>query len=504
MYSCPSCASHSVVKKGSYYNRTEAVNKQRYKCKDCEFQFSVEIPKTDESYSNLNKKRYVITSCHNDTRINEDFYEALNLYCEVNDAQLIVLRTKYKLLDDIKESYNVPSELILAHNLTLADNIKIFGGLNLMPTLVSPLSGLDTLSAGYTCIFGHPTVQLKTLPVNADQHPIIMTTTGSISYPNNSDTKTGQKADYSHTFGAVILEMDNEVFHIRRVEADDTGGFYDLDKYYADDLNVTEGHRIDAIVLGDVHVDVADPVVIDATFNYRNSIINTLKPKKVVFHDLLDFNQLQSHHNKNNYLKRFQKYIRGEDDITKELEKTVQFLVDHTPDFVEENIIVSSNHIDHLDKFLNLADIKNDYKNSIIYHFLMYGMLVAIQNGEDTNAFKLFFNHYCDNKQVKEKTKFLGREDSYFVHDILVSNHGDVGLGGSRFSPTQSRRFPHKMITGHSHQIFIEGGLYVAGTCTGKLDYASGVPSAWVNSHVIVYPNGKRTHINIIRGKWKL
>jgi hypothetical protein len=145
MYNCPSCSSPNINKRGAYYNRTEAVNKQRYGCKECKFQFSVEIPKTSESTSNLNKKRYVITSCQNDTRINEDFYHALNNYCEVNDAQLIVLRTKYKLVDDIKESYNVPSELILAHNLTLADNIKIFGGLNLMPTLVSTLTGLDTL-----------------------------------------------------------------------------------------------------------------------------------------------------------------------------------------------------------------------------------------------------------------------------------------------------------------------------------------------------------------------
>jgi hypothetical protein len=504
MHSCPSCQSTNIIRRGTYYNKTDDVDKQRLSCNDCETHFSVELPKIEqEPIAYSGNKRYVITSCQNDTLINKDFYQSLLTYCEHNDAQLMVLRVKYKIEDADDANYLVNPEYILKHNIIIADKIKVFGGLSLMPTLVSPLSGMDTFSAGYTCVFGHTTYQMRSLPVLSDQHPIIMTTTGSISLPNNSDTKTGQKADYNHSFSALVIEVEKDAFHMRIVTADDTGGFYDLTKYYSQS-DVSDGHRIDALVLGDVHVDVADKGVIAATYSNPDSVVNTLKPRKVVLHDLLDFHQLGSHHNRNNYLKRYSMYVSGNDDVEAELRRTMQFVIDNTPDFVEENLVVSANHLDHLEHFLNSTDIKNDYKNSVIYHFLMYKMLIAINNNRNVNAFQLFFEDFCEDDIVKAKTKFLGREESYFIHGILISSHGDKGLNGSRFSPTQSKKFPHPMIVGHAHSICVEQNLFVAGTCTGKLDYAAGSPSGWVNSHVVIYPNGTRTHINIIHKKWRM
>jgi hypothetical protein len=514
MQNCIKCLSPNIRKRGTYLNNTTQENKQRYSCNDCKSSWSVVIGEENLSfdlkaeqiqatYNFSNKNRYVITSCQNDTKINKDFYDTLKYYCEVNDAELLILRTKYKIADADSEHYFVDNAHLLTHNIIIKDSIKVFGALNLMPTLVSPLSGLESLSKGHTCIFGHNSIQMGTLPVNDGDHPIMMHTTGTISLPNNSDTKTGQKADYNHSFSALVLELDKEAFYIRTVTSDDNGGFYDLNMYY-DNNGFYDVDQIEGLVLGDVHVDVVSQEVVQATFENVDSIVNVLKPKVIVYHDLLDFNQVQSHHNKNNYLKRYQKYIKGEDDIEAELKRTVDFIKYVDNDFVQENVIVSSNHIDHLDKFLNLADIKNDYKNSIIYYYLMYKMLIAIRDGKDTSAFQLYFEEYCDDVGVLEKTTFLSREDSYFIKDILISSHGDVGLSGSRFAPSQGKKFPHKMIVGHSHQPSVNQNLYVAGTCTGKLDYAKGVPSGWMNSHVVIYADGSRTHINIIKGKWKL
>lgn len=530
IHSCPKCQSFKLHKRGSYFNKTEQKYMQRLNCISCDSPFSIELndefqdeyrsknisnhieepefidlekEQKESIVNSYNNTRYVITSCQNDTLINKEFYNSLLGYCKHNDAKLLVLRTKYKVEEDGEGSYLVNPEYLLKNNIIIADKIKVFGGLQLSPTLVSPLSGLDSLSAGYTCIFGASSYQMRSLPVLSDQHPIILTTTGSMSIPNNSDTKTGQKADYNHSFSALVIEIDSDEFHMRVMTADDTGGFYDLTKYYSDD-NVSDEHTGGSLVLGDVHVSVADANVIKATYNNKDSIVNTLKPKKVIFHDLLDFHQLSSHHNKNNYLKRYSMYVSGDNDVEAELKKTMQFLIDNTPEFVEENLVVSSNHLNHLDVWLNNADIKNDYCNSVIYHFLMFKMLKSIDNNRDSNAFELYFEDFCENTIVKNKTKFLGREESYFIHGILVSSHGDIGLNGSRFSPSQSKKFPHPMIVGHAHSICVEQNLYVAGTCTGKLDYASGSPSGWVNSHIYIYPNGKRTHINIIKGKWKL
>lgn len=505
MYSCIKCQSTNLARKGTFFNKTDNIDKQRYRCGDCGTQFSVELPKIEEDVSDVSShKRYVITSCQNDTLINKEFYNSLLGYCKHNDAKLIVLRTKYMIPEDGEGSYLVKPEYLLKNNIVIADKIKVFGGLQLSPTLVSPLSGLDSLSAGYTCIFGASSYQMRSLPINADMHPIIMSTTGSISLPNNSDTKTGQKADYNHSFAALVIEVDDDAFHMRIMTADDTGGFYDLTKYYSDD-NVSDGHRIDAIVLGDIHVDVADPDVISATYTNEDSILHTLKPKEVFLSDLLDFHQLSSHHNRQNYLKRYSLYTSGNDDVEAELKRTMQFLVDHNYPYIQNTYVISSNHIDHLEHWLNGTDIKVDYKNSIIYFFLMYKMLIAIFNNEEVNAFQLYFNEFCTDESTKKKTVFLGREDSHFVHDILVSQHGDKAPNGARgFSPALSNKLPYKMIIGHCHTPYVEKNLWAAGTLTGKLDYARGSMSGWMNSSVVIYKNGTRSHINIVKGKWKL
>ena len=47
-----------------------------------------------------------------------------------------------------------------------------------------------------------------------------------------------------------------------------------------------------------------------------------------------------------------------------------------------------------------------------------------------------------------------------------------------------------------------EEGAMTAGTSTRlRLGYNAG-PSSWHNSHVAIFPNGKRTHIFIMEGKW--
>ena len=99
----------------------------------------------------------------------------------------------------------------------------------------------------------------------------------------------------------------------------------------------------------------------------------------------------------------------------------------------------------------------------------------------------------------------MGREDSYFIKDIMVSQHGDKAPGsGKPFSAAISRKIPFKMIVGHCHSPYADGLLWAAGTLTAKLSYAKGTMSGWLNSSVIIYPSGARSHINIINGKWKL
>jgi hypothetical protein len=62
-----------------------------------------------------------------------------------------------------------------------------------------------------------------------------------------------------------------------------------------------------------------------------------------------------------------------------------------------------------------------------------------------------------------------------------------------------------KSITGHKHSPGIFRDAFVVGTSTVlNLDYAAGAPSSWMNTHAVLYPNGKAQLINIIEGDFKL
>jgi hypothetical protein len=115
------------------------------------------------------------------------------------------------------------------------------------------------------------------------------------------------------------------------------------------------------------------------------------------------------------------------------------------------------------------------------------------------------FELYCSDTFSKEKLKveFLIRNVSHKIKDIEVGLHGDKGQNGSRGSRKQLSSLPSKTIIGHSHSPGIEKGCYQVGTSSYlKLEYNSG-PSSWLQTHCIIYKNGKRQLINIIKGKWK-
>lgn len=504
MHSCPECKSDNLNKRGSKYNKTLNVTFQQYFCKDCGKRFNVELPVVNDSYDEVKpSNRYVITSYQANTTVNEKFLASLKMYCKTNSAKLIVLYSGE--IDEALSEY-VDDDCIVRYNFELADYIRVYAGLNISKTAENPLTGLDGLSKGKTLIVGHPVLQMKTLPVFGDSHPIMITSTGTISAPQyDTSKKSGAKAEFNHSYSAILVEIDQEdtLFHIRVLNGDEDDCFYDLTDYYTP-KSVVKSNRVNAIVLGDTHATDNSPEAVRATFTDKNSIVNALKPHVVIHHDLLDFGLMQSHHNAKSFIKRYEKYVSGKDDVKKELDDTVEFLEKNTPSFVDKVYIVSSNHNDHLTVYLDNIDPKYDYKNSKLYHFMMYNILEAIEKGLEVNPFKFYFNTFCQNDEVKSKVSFLGREDTLYIDDILVSSHGDKGAGGSRFSPTQGSKYPSKTITGHSHSPSITKGSYVVGTMTGKQDYTAGTPVSWMNTHCIIHKNGKRQLISIINGKWKL
>jgi hypothetical protein len=103
-----------------------------------------------------------------------------------------------------------------------------------------------------------------------------------------------------------------------------------------------------------------------------------------------------------------------------------------------------------------------------------------------------------------ERVQFLGAGESFTIHGIECGFHGHEGANGARGSIKSFGKVGVKVIIGHSHSPGIRDGVYQVGTSTPlRLEYSGGGPTSWLNTHCLIYPNGKRTLINIIDGEWR-
>ena len=93
------------------------------------------------------------------------------------------------------------------------------------------------------------------------------------------------------------------------------------------------------------------------------------------------------------------------------------------------------------------------------------------------------------------KVKFLKEDESFILHNIEFGMHGHYGANGSRGTPLAFARMGKRSVTGHTHSIIrIDGHMSSGMFGRLKQNYVHGL-SSWSHSGVIVYHNGKRTHI---------
>lgn len=490
---CEMCNSENLKKHGIRFSGKDKFLK--FSCNNCNHEFMIEY----EPVSVVKPTNMVITSAVDGFAINEIFLKCLQNYCKVNKATLVILPVNHgKPFNEDRYPKEI-QDYIVDQNVSIENKTLILGSMKLGSTLESPLHGMNSFSKGKNIILGHPQVQLKTLPRKAEKYPAIVTTTGTISLPHYGENKTSQKANFNHSFSAVFLDGKNPS-KIRHLNFDGEG-FYDVSGYYTE-KKVEPIKEISALVTGDEHVCFYDQSILEATYG-KSGIVSTLKPKYIVRHDVLDCYAI-SHHHRNNVLTRYIKHKTGSNDIEKELNQTIDFINKTTPKF-STSLIISSNHNNHLLKWLNEADPKFDLVNAKIYHKLMYMLLDEIDKSQENSILPNYADPFqmWATEKINENIKFLASSDSFELHGIDLNNHGDLGVNGSRGSNNQYKDLPLKSIIGHSHSPGINCGSYQVGTSSElRLEYNKGL-SSWDTCHCIVYPNGKRQLIFIRDGNWK-
>jgi len=518
MLICPHCESGEVRKRGT---RGEDPVKQIIQCKACGqySQHAIQETKSEtilRDPADLKKissaKVWIISSVQNNTPLRETFMGALLAFAKQRNAELILARTRYRNPTNQTEADREDAEswwptaaepYLLEEELTLTVDTAMMGHVRVGATAVNPLTGLEPLMKGRHAIFAHAQIAMKTVPAPQYAHPQEMWTTGSASVKNYSDTKAGVKAEFHHSNGAVIVERSTQGTFIRGVVADDTGGFYDLDTYYGPGTatkpgKVKTGQKALALVTGDEHAIFMTDAVKKATYTAPDSLANIVRPLHRVRHDVLDSYAI-SHHHRQNTVTRYVKWKTGMDSMEAELQHTADFITETSGDSI--NVIVASNHHDHLMRWLNEADPKQEPWNAILYHELMAAVLRAAEMTPSGAKSIDPFAHWAKDK-VPEGTVWLSRNESYPIAGVEVSLHGDRGANGSRGGIKGFAKLGIRTVIGHSHSSGIEKGCYQVGASEEELEYSSG-PGSWTITHCIIHPNGKRQLVTLKNGRFR-
>jgi hypothetical protein len=506
MNKCTSCNSTDIATRSIRLTKT-GEPRQRYQCNDCGKYFTSSVAEVVLAEKKKSKiTRYVITACQNNAEIHTEFLENLSNYCSYMDAELLIVPILYRPDDYELLTFKIPESIphtLVRQRLKIHDEVYVMGSFNFIATSVNPLSGLDALSKGDTLIVPSPQLRMKSLAVSASRHPAILHTTGAISHPEYTSSKVGEKAKFNHSYSAVLVEIDaDNDFHIRTLNGDDsTGIFYDIGMKFTPGESVPMFAGCSTLVTGDEHAMFACPEVEAATYTNKDSIVGTLNPKYVVRGDVLDCFTI-NHHTRKDTLKNIGKNLFGLNKIEDELRITVDYIKRTTICGNFENILVASNHSDHLTEWLSHIDIKQEPWNAKIYFWLMYNVISSMEKTDVGVSHKNPFQIYCESVNL-ENTRFLSRDESFKIADVELSMHGDKGANGSKGVITQFANLCDKVVIGHSHTPGIVFGAYQVGTSSKlKLDYTSG-PSSWLHTHCVIYSNGKRQLINIINGKWR-
>lgn len=489
----------------------------------------------DERRKRLSGKAFVFTTAQNNTWVHQGFLKSLELFAESRDAEIIMGRSLYdknsfqRLTDDHDdEIWFDPkiSSYIDSQSMQVADDLIFCGELNILPTAVTPMSGLHNYTKSASGIIPHATIALEGLPSHIDEPNKIMYTTGSVTHPNFIEKKTGQKAEFHHAIGALYVEFDEDgEWYARHLRADSkTGAFYDLTEYFTPDgIEDRTGCSVEAINWGDIHAEKLDPYVAQQAFGIQESVVegrytalpdgngsimDVLRPRYQFMHDTSDFS-IRNHHNVKDPHFRFKMFSDDTDSVEDDMRCVSTVISSMSRDYCS-TVVVESNHDLALVKWLKEQDYRNDPANAVFFLETQLAYYKSIkENNDDFHIFKYTMERLNDD--ILDKDVHYLNDGDYFVlfpeskDPIQCGYHGHKGANGARGSTKGFTKIGKKINLGHSHTPMLYQNVACAGV-SGKLrmGYNDNAPSSWSHSHIITYVDGKRIIITQkYKGKWR-
>jgi hypothetical protein len=439
---------------------------------------------------------YVITAAVNATKAHGAFLRTLELYCACRGAQLIVIPMRYRNPTQREEGqdddwWDARLAPYLTHERTkIGKSLIVLADIKIQPTAVNPIQKWQTVTGTASAILGHTKIALKAVATKVGDPAKLVMTTGACTEENYSDSNAGAAGKFHHTLGAVVVEVDGSLTHMRHICPMKDGSFIDLATKYTS-KGTEKAPRADVLVMGDVHAELADPKVHAAT----KELAALIKPRALVLHDVLNFGSA-SHHAK--YFEKFRRQVTGLSSVLREL-KTTAAHVDELAQLADTAVMVGSNHHDHFTQWLERSEHAHDLENALVYHETKTAMLEAIHKGGYCDPFK----YWMDKLMTGKRLQWLKPGESFAKHGIEFGWHGHKGPNGTRGSTKGFATIGAKVTKGHSHSAEIIDGAHSVGTSSKmRMGYNEDSPSAWTHTHDITYANGKRTLVHCIGGRF--
>ena len=430
------------------------------------------------------KKRYIISSAQTASPVNEDFLRNMEVYAKFINAEIGIIATRYRNPTsiwseegDVWDSKTHP--YLTASRQYLHDDCLLLADLKIQATSPNPTSGTEFFGGTASVIVGSPKVEMIPVAVLPNQKQKFLFSTGSCTTPSFTDSVAGGKQAENHSYGFVVVEIENEnVVHIRNIVADSEGNFNDL--IYRVDENGVTTETVETLVWGDSHFAQKEERV---TLAFRKLCLD-LGIEMSVLHDVWDSESLNVHNAKNGVVKH-QLMIEGKDDLAaelKQMKEELQWFETH----MDKTLVIASNHDDMLDRAMWQGDWRDNMKNAVIF----VDMLKLTLSGKAKEG----IIPYTINNTFK-KINALGVNDSYIHRDVELALHGHKGANGSKGSAKGFAKLSSKTIIGHGHSPQIIGGCYQVGiSCQMQHGYNKGL-SSWAYNGVTLNKHGKRQSI---------
>ena len=473
-------------------------------------------------------KRYICTSAQNNTFVHQEFWEALKVLANYYGAEILIGTYSYNMnaygpsaikygTQNLKDSGTYDKspwfdpaieEYLKDKSLELADGLVWCGEMNIMPTAVNPLAGLETYTHRKSAIFPHAKLAMRSVATMQGEGTKLNYTTGTVTMKNYIQKKEGIKAEQHHKYGALIVEVNHDGYWaVRQLGwSDRTKCIQDLDVLVKDGV-VTTGNSVEAITWGDLHATAAEDWVVDLSLE----MLDTLKPKYQFLHDVMEGASTNRHVIKHapdaHY--GYNRWLRGLHRVDEELKRTAEVIKKYLRPWCE-TVVPDSNHDGWwLRQWLLKYDYRYDPANAELFLDLQKWFYEQIKKNtaEGKSHKEINLSQYAFAKfgLTDKDIKFLLPDESFTILDkrIECGMHGHLGVNGGFGTPEHLSKVGRRANTAHTHSCGIWNGLYVAGTSSKLVwSYNWGL-SSWSHTHIVTYPNGQRTLITLYEGKWR-